>query len=222
MIVWFATGNVHKKEELAAILSDTVQSISPGGTKGGAFELKIPAEAGLCFEPEETGNSFLENSLLKAGEFWRKKKKNRPNGVSRPCLYTSGEPVIADDSGLCVDALNGRPGILSARYGNGKLDAAGKNAMLLAELGDNPLRSARFVCAMVLYFGPDRFYTAQETMEGELVKDSARGSGGFGYDPIFYIPGLGRTAAELSVEEKNRLSHRAKAGRIIARILAGL
>ena len=207
MIVWFATGNIHKKKELEAVLGR---------------ELKIPGDADLAFEPEETGNSFLGNALLKAGELYRLLEKRRPSA------YTSGDPVIADDSGLCVDALGGRPGIYSARYcGPGKvadtkLDDAERNTLLLTELGDNPLRSARFVCAMVLYYSPDRFFVAQETLEGELVKtaQAARGKGGFGYDPILYIPGMDRTVAELSDEEKNRLSHRGKAGRAIAKILA--
>jgi XTP/dITP diphosphohydrolase len=94
--------------------------------------------------------------------------------------------------------------------------------MLLGELGDSTNRSARFVCAMVLLFGPESFFVVQETLEGEIVKGPGfvAGSGGFGYDPIFWIPGLGRTAAELSDEEKNAVSHRGKAGRIVARMLA--
>ena len=208
MTIWFASGNIHKKKELADILLP--------GREG--WELKIPSEAGLDFEPEETGNSFLENALIKAREL--------RHIMEEKGLWRAGEPVIADDSGICVDALDGRPGILSARYGGKGLGAAEKNALLLAELGASPLlslhgRSARFVCAMVLYYGPGRFYAAQECMEGELVEDaeSARGSGGFGYDPILCIPSLGRTVAELSDEEKNRLSHRGKAGRAIGRML---
>jgi XTP/dITP diphosphohydrolase len=219
MIVWFATGNIHKKKELVDILT--------AGKKGAAWELKIPGDAGLSFDPEETGSTFFENSLIKAKELRRFLEEQKPP------LYTSGDPVIADDSGLCVDALGGRPGIYSARYsgpagaqtgeksGNRKFNDTEKNALLLAELGDNPYRKARFVCAMVLYYGPGRFFAAQETLEGELVKnaESARGKGGFGYDPILYIPELGRTVAELSEEEKNKFSHRGKAGRAIARIL---
>ena len=225
MTVWFATGNVHKKKELEAILAAAIppnaippEAITSSKTKG--FELKIPADAGLAFDPEETGSTFLENALLKAQELHRLLEELKPP------LYTSGDPVIADDSGLCVDALGGRPGIHSARYpestlayGGKGLDAAGKNALLLSELGDSDLRSARFVCAMVLYYGKDRFCAVQEIVEGELVRDMPKGSGGFGYDPIFYIPPLGRTAAELSEEEKNRLSHRGKAGRAIGRLL---
>jgi len=206
MTVWFASGNINKKKELAEIIGSV-----------GNLEMKIPAEAGLCFDPEETGNSFLENALIKAAELYKLLEKQSPAG--------NIHPVIADDSGICVDALGGRPGIYSARYGvsesGKKIADAEKNAMLLDELGDNPNRSARFVCAMVLYCGPNRFYAAQETLEGELVKnaDSARGSGGFGYDPILFIPELGRTVAELSDEEKNRYSHRGKAGKAIAKIL---
>jgi XTP/dITP diphosphohydrolase len=196
MNIWFATKNEHKKTELEAILNTS---------------LKIPAEAGIDFEPEETGKTFYENALLKAREL--KKILNRP-----------GEPVIADDSGLCVDALGGRPGIYSARYGTvdgSKLTSPQRNALLLEELGTNPKRSARFVCAMVLLIDDDRFIAVQETLEGEIVKSGelARGEGGFGYDPIFVIPKLGRTLAELSAEEKNSLSHRGKAGKIIANIL---
>jgi XTP/dITP diphosphohydrolase len=193
MILWFATSNTHKKAELAAIL--------PGHT------LKIPKDAGIDFDPEETGNTFTENALIKAR-----------------CLYRLvREPVIADDSGLCIDALDGRPGIFSARYGGAHINAAERNALLLEELGDAPNRKARFVCAMVLLLGIDRFFIAQETLEGEIVcgHGSARGSGGFGYDPIFYLPEKQHTVAELPEEEKNRLSHRGKAGRVIAKILAG-
>ena len=208
MKIWFASGNAHKKAELAAILGS---------------EIKTPVDAGLDFDPEETGNSFYENALLKARELYRLLS------ASGHPLYQSGDPVIADDSGLCVDALGRRPGIYSARYAgpagtvvdNKKLTSPQRNALLLEELGENPKRNARFVCAMVLLFNEDRFYLAQETMEGEIVKglEFAKGAGGFGYDPILFIPGFGRTVAELSEEEKNRVSHRGKAGKIIAGIL---
>ena len=213
MIIWFATGNIHKKEELACILLHGFQE-ALAGSKNAPFELKIPGEAGLDFDPIESGTSFLENALIKARELHSLLDKNH--------LLKNGDcQLLAEDSGICVDALDGRPGIHSARFGGKKLDAAGKNALLLNELGDNPLRKARFVCAMVLYCGPDRFFAAQECMEGEIVNDagSIRGKNGFGYDPILYLPELGRTVAELSAEEKNRLSHRAKAGRAIAKMI---
>jgi len=202
MLIWFATGNIHKKKELADILDAASKNRSHI-----AWELKIPSDAGLSFNPDETGNTFFENALIKAGELYRLLKA----------------PVIADDSGLCVDALDGRPGILSARYGEAgsRLSDTEKNTLLLSELGNSKVRSARFVCAMVLYFGPNHFYLAQESMEGEIVPDmeAARGTGGFGYDPILYVPQMGRTVAELSSEEKNMLSHRGKAGKAIAKFL---
>ncbi|MDR3172909.1 MAG: non-canonical purine NTP pyrophosphatase [Treponema sp.] len=140
--------------------------------------------------------------------------------------------VLADDSGICVDALGGRPGIYSARYAGRddpgllegkKPEAPERNALLLEELGDNPNRTARFVCAMVLLWDENRFLSVQETLEGELVRPGeGRGSGGFGYDPIFYLPDRGVTVAELSGAEKNRISHRGKAARIITKLLEGL
>jgi XTP/dITP diphosphohydrolase len=219
MTIWFATGNAHKKAELSAILR----------THGVDCRLLIPKDAGLDFDPDETGTSFYENALLKANELYKLLEK------ARPALYSPGDLIIADDSGICVDALNGRPGIYSARYagkekesgvgsresGTKKLAASERNALLLEELGDTADRKARFVCAMVLMYSPDRFFIAQETVEGEIVKDMehARGTGGFGYDPILFIPELGRTTAELSDDEKNMISHRGKAGKIIAGII---
>jgi XTP/dITP diphosphohydrolase len=195
MTIWFATGNAHKRAELAAIL--------PGHT------IRTPADEGISFDPEETGATFAENALLKARELRR---------------MVSTAPVIADDSGICVDTLGGRPGIYSSRYGSEgkrKLESADRNALLLAELGDNPLRSARFVCAMVLLFSDDRFFLVQETLEGEIIREE-RGKGGFGFDPILYLPTSGCTVAELPEEEKNRISHRGKAGRAIGTLAAWL
>jgi XTP/dITP diphosphohydrolase len=203
MLVWFASGNSHKKQELTAILAGELPGI----------EVRIPSEAGISFDPQETGSGFAENALIKARELRR-----LTAGSGSPA------PVIADDSGLCVDALEGRPGIYSARYGSQggkKLRDGERNALLLKELGGSPRREARFVCAMVLLYSPDRFFLVQETCEGEIVQDinAARGGGGFGYDPILYIPVLGCTMAELSEEEKNRISHRGKAGRAISSLL---
>jgi XTP/dITP diphosphohydrolase len=217
MNIWFATGNAHKKAELSAILK----------THGVDCRLLIPKDAGLDFDPDETGTSFHENALLKANELYALLYK------SRPALFSPGDPVIADDSGICVDALDGRPGIYSARYAgavsneqltmsNGKkLESAERNVLLLEELGNAADRRAQFVCAMVLMYTPNRFFIAQETMEGEIVKSAehAKGAGGFGYDPILFIPELGRTVAELSEEEKNTISHRGKAGKTIAKII---
>jgi XTP/dITP diphosphohydrolase len=209
MTIWLASGNAHKQKELAAIL--------PG------HSIVIPAGAGITdFEPDETGSCFVENAVIKAKALY-----------AHPAFSGSG-PVLADDSGICVDALDGRPGIFSARYGSvdgKKTGAAERNAMLLEEVNaalaggkaGSKNRSCRFVCAMVLLYSPYRFRVVQETLEGELVPDiaAARGSGGFGYDPIVFLPEFGRTVAELSGEEKNIASHRGKAGKAIARLLAG-
>ena len=196
MNIWFATNNTHKKRELQAIINTN---------------LKIPSEESIIFNPEETGITFYENAILKAREL-------------KKLLENKDEPVIADDSGLCVDALNGRPGVLSARYGETdgkKLTSYEQNLLLLEELKNSTMRSARFICTLVLLFDNNRFFIVQETLEGEIVKskDFAKGEGGFGYDPVFLIPELGRTLAELSAEEKNKISHRGKAGRIISQIL---
>ena len=218
MKIWFASGNHHKKAELAAILKD----------QGLSCNVLIPQDVGLDFDPEETGKTFHDNSLLKARELYVLLDDTQNAGHWQP-----GDLIIADDSGICVDALDGRPGIHSARYAGTatgyagqhtdgkKITASERNALLLAELGDNPQRSARFVCAMTLLFNPDRFYIVQETCEGVLVKspDEARGTNGFGYDPILFIPELNSTMAELSDEVKNRISHRAKAGKVIAGLL---
>jgi XTP/dITP diphosphohydrolase len=216
MTVWFATGNPHKRNELSAIF----RPIVPG------LEIKIPPEAGIEFDPDENGGSFAENALIKARTLYRLAAEKKAEPVREPPVEEFPIPVIADDSGLCVDALDGRPGIYSARYGGegGKKASARESiGLLLKELGNNTNRKARFVCAMVCMFRENRFFLVQETCEGELVKDinAARGSGGFGFDPVFFIPSLGRTMAELSENEKNIMSHRGKAGRIIAQILSG-
>lgn len=192
MKIYFASGNAHKKEEMARILSPC--------------EIVIPADEGIEFDPEETENSFYGNSLIKAKALYE---------IVR-------QPVIADDSGICVDALGGAPGVLSARYGsdNGKkLNAEERNELILSRMHGVENRACRFVCNMVLYFGNDRFISVQETLEGELITES-RGTGGFGYDPIVFVPLYEKTVAELSGAEKDFLSHRGKAGRKIAEFLS--
>lgn len=207
MTIVLASGNIHKKQELAAILA--------------GHSILLPSEAGVHgFNPAETGSSFAENALVKARALYA-------------LLPTGRFRVLADDSGLCVDALGGLPGVYSARYGSSgenKLNADARNALLLEEASKSAgffesgaCRACRFVCAMVLLYGPERFLLVQETLEGELVPgiEAARGSGGFGYDPVVYLGEQGRTVAELSETEKNAISHRAKAGRIIGRLLDG-
>ncbi|MDR2784206.1 MAG: RdgB/HAM1 family non-canonical purine NTP pyrophosphatase [Treponema sp.] len=200
MTIWFATGNEHKRRELAAILA--------------GHSVKIPSDADIAFDPDETGCAFLENAFIKAHALFELVR----------------EPVIADDSGLCVDALGGKPGVYSARYGgvaDGKLTSSERNALLLKEISAASAvsaaacRTARFVCAMALVLSKDRFFAVQETLEGEIVSEErgARGTGGFGYDPIFFLPERGITVAELSEQEKNGISHRAKAARTIGKLL---
>ena len=133
------------------------------------------AEAGVDVEVEETGATFEENSLLKA----------------RAVMEASGMPAIADDSGLCVDALNGAPGVYSARYGGEGLDDAGRYRLLLENMRGQTPRTAKFVPGTIAF--------------------APMGEGGFGYDPVFFIPSLKKTFAQLSPEEKNAISHRGKA-----------
>ena len=148
---------------------------------------------------EETGKSFEENSLLKA----------------RTICKTTGLPALADDSGICVDALNGAPGIYSARY-SGEGDAA-NNAKLLKELADVPdeKRSAYFVC-VAAFVRPDGFERVEEGRFYGKILHEVKGTGGFGYDPLFQPEGLNRSSAQLSAEEKDAISHRGIALRAIA------
>jgi XTP/dITP diphosphohydrolase len=187
-----ATNNAHKKIEFSGIFID--------------HEIRVPEELGIGFDCEETGTSFLENSLLK----------------SRSLYELVHAPVIADDSGLCVPALKGEPGIYSARYGsvNGHtLEAAERNAYLLEKMKGISDRRCFFVCCMTLILDEYRIFSAQETLEGVLL-EAPRGKGGFGYDPVVYLPGKGKTVAELNEKEKNAISHRGKAGAVLSRMLS--
>lgn len=198
MKIYLATGNKHKKKEMAEICV--------------GHEIVIPSDEGIAFDPIENGVSFFENSLIKAKDLWEKVK----------------EPVLADDSGICVEILGGMPGIFSARFGrenNPNITSTEQNALLLKTVNALPnnteKRNCHYVCSMVLYLGPDRFYAVQETLEGVLVltMDDSCGAGGFGYDPIVYLPNLGKTVAELSESEKNAISHRGKAAKALLKLL---
>ena len=180
-----ATANQGKLREFAALLGDL------------PFDVLSQAALGVA-PPEETGTSFLENALLKA----------------RHAAQATGEAVLADDSGLEVDALGGAPGVFSARYAGPGADDAANNAKLMQALRGTPepLRTARYRCVLVFLAGPqDAGGTiAQGVWEGRIAL-AARGAAGFGYDPYFWLEDLGRTAAELGPAEKNRLSHRGRA-----------
>jgi XTP/dITP diphosphohydrolase len=198
MRVVLATKNPGKLREFQALLA-------PLG-----FEV-FPQSDFTSESAAETGPTFIENAILKA----------------RHAACAAGLPAIADDSGIEVDALHGAPGVYSARYaGEGASDAANLQK-LRAELRDIPQthRAARYQCALAYlrWDGDPSPLLAQASWEGRVI-DAPRGAGGFGYDPIFEVAGRGLTAAELSAEEKNRLSHRGKALRLLVdqlRILSG-
>jgi XTP/dITP diphosphohydrolase len=174
---------------------------------GCGWEILAPADLGLALDVEETGTSYAANARLKAQAF----------------AAASGCFVLADDSGLEVDALDGAPGVYSARYGGAGLSDADRVQQLLAALAAVPLapRTARFRAVLVLRAPDGRSWQTEGVCEGEIAP-LPRGDRGFGYDPIFLLPALGRTMAELSAAEKNQLSHRARAARAVLPILHSL
>lgn len=162
-------------------------------------------DIGFKGELIEDGNSFIENSLKKCLNVYNVTKL----------------PVMADDSGLCVEALNDEPGVYSARYGGKNLTDKERYMFLLKNLeGFNNL-NASFVCALVLLINPNRVYIIQEEIKG-LITFQPRGENGFGYDPIFFLPEYNKTMAELPLDLKNKISHRAKASKIMKEILNNL
>ncbi len=178
MKIVVATGNAHKLKEIREILTE--------------HEILSAHEAGFFGDVEETGETFLANALLKAHAV---------------CNLT-GLPALADDSGLCVDALGGAPGVYSARFSGGG-DAANR-ALLLRKLGNTENRRAHFTCAMALVFPDGRMFTAEGRTEGTILFEE-RGSGGFGYDSLFLSDELGVTFAEATEAQKNAVSHRGRA-----------
>ena len=175
-----ASKNEKKLAEMNAILSEL------------GVEVCSEAQAGVDVDVEETGTTFEENSLLKA----------------KAVMEASGLPAIADDSGLCVDALGGAPGIRSARYCEGT--DADRNAFLLKNMEGKEDRACRFVCAIACVLADGETVTVRGECEGELLHEN-HGAGGFGYDPLFYVPEYECTFGELAPEVKNRISHRARA-----------
>ena len=163
-------------------------------------------DVGFEGDIEENGTTYEENALIKA----------------RTAVEAGNHqyPAIADDSGLSVDALDGAPGVYSARYAGGHGDDAANNALLLKNLSHLPVseRTARFVCCIALVYPDGREMTVRGETEG-LIIDEARGNGGFGYDPYFYYQPFGKTFSELTAEEKNTISHRGKAIAKLAEIL---
>lgn len=178
-----ASKNQHKLVEMQTILGQL------------GLEVVLESQVGVDVDVEETGTTFLENAALKA----------------KAVMEASGMAAIADDSGLVVDALDGAPGVYSARYGGLGSDPE-RTALLLKNMEGVPAenRTARFVSAIVCALPDGRTVSAQGTCEGTILFET-RGSNGFGYDPVFYVPQLGKTFAEASSEEKNALSHRGRA-----------
>jgi len=196
MNILIATENRHKVEELSAIFT--------------GHELKTPGDCGIVYSHEEDGMTFLENSLGKARTLR---------------ALSGGTAVLADDSGLVVPALDGEPGIYSARYGSDekgrKLETPERNRYLLDRMEGAENREAFFVCCMVLLLSDDRFFVSQETLPGEITLEP-RGENGFGYDPLFFLKEYQRTVAELPEDLKNRISHRGRAAIRIKAILETL
>ncbi len=186
----FATGNNGKMREIKAIMS------------GFDIEIVSMREAGVEVDVEEDGTTFMENSFIKARAVADK---------CRQAGYTD-DIVLADDSGLVVDALGGEPGIYSARYLGEDTPYSIKNAKIIERMEGVPEdeRSARFVCAIACVLPDGRELGAEETYEGAIGYEE-KGANGFGYDPIFYLPDRGVYSAELDPDEKNRISHRGKA-----------
>ena len=189
--IYFASSNDHKKQEMMRLL------------KG--ITLTLPKEDSIIFDPIEDGDSFIANALIKAKDLFEK----------------VNAPVLADDSGLVIDALDGRPGIHTSRYGDSserKITQKEKNAMLLREMEGKENRRARFVCALVLMLSNEKIYIIQETVEG-YIASCVKGENGFGYDPLFLVEDSSKSAAELSDSEKDLYSHRGRAARKMAMII---
>ena len=157
-------------------------------------EVVLQSELGLALEPEETGTTFTENARIKA----------------EAVMQASGLPAIADDSGVCVDALNGAPGIYSARYGGPELDDVGRYQLLLNNLRGATNRTAHFTSAIACIFPNGDTIEAEGICPGTIAF-APQGNGGFGYDPVFFLPQLRKTYAQLTPEEKAAVSHRGKA-----------
>ena len=177
-----ATHTPGKLREMGEILKDF------------GIEVVSPRDLGITVDVEETGTTFAENALLKA----------------KAICKEANLPAIADDSGLCVDALNGAPGVYSARYGGEGLDDKGRYMLLLSSLRGAPTRAAHFACAVACAFPNGDTLTAEGRCDGSIAY-APLGEGGFGYDPVFLLPGTGKTFGQLTQEEKSAVSHRGRA-----------
>ncbi len=189
MKIVLASKNPHKLVEISKI------------TEKFGMELVLESELGVDIDVEETGTTFEENSLLKA----------------KAVMEATGLPALADDSGIAVDALNGEPGIYSARYGfDESLDDWGRLELLLKNMENVPdgQRQAKYVCVITFVTPDGKMIQARGESHGEILR-SPIGEGGFGYDPIFYYPPFQKTFAQVTAEEKNAVSHRAEALKLL-------
>ena len=177
-----ASQNKHKLVEMQSILS--AQGV----------EVVLESDIGLHVDVEETGTTFAENAMIKA----------------RAVMEASGLPAIADDSGVCVDALNGAPGVYSARYGGPELDDIGRYRLLLENMRGAKTRAAHFTSCIACVFPNGDTIEAEGICPGTIAF-APQGDGGFGYDPVFFLPELRKTYAQLTPEEKAAVSHRGKA-----------
>ena len=177
-----ATHNPGKLKEMGAILAQF------------GVEVVSPRDLGLTVDVEETGTTFAENAMLKA----------------KAICAAAKLPAIADDSGLCVDALNGGPGVYSARYGGEGLDDKGRYMLRLNSLRGQSTRTAQFTCAIACAFPNGDTLTAEGRCDGTIAY-APMGEGGFGYDPVFFVPELKKTFGQLTAEEKSAISHRGRA-----------
>lgn len=201
--ILIASGNAHKIQEIQDIMPE--------------FTFISPQDINLDISPEEHGNSFLENAILKARAFYH----SAYSILQENCI------VLADDSGICIDALNGEPGIHSARYKQEELNHIPQERhprhfqclKILEEMKGLKKRNAHFICCAVLMWNEDEYAVYQARWNGKIIEDQPVGLRGFGYDPIFYLPEKQCTSAQLSPEEKNTLSHRALALRGLKGIL---
>ena len=185
-----ASNNAHKLKEMKEILSPFFDDV------------QSMREAGVEHETVEDGATFMENAVKKAREL----------------AEISGQAAIADDSGICVDALDGAPGIFSARFSGVHGDDKANNRLLLEKLEGVENRAAHYTCAIALCWPDGRMLTAEDYLFGEIAHDE-KGTGGFGYDPLFLLPERGLRTAELGPGEKNAISHRGKALRKLVKLL---
>ncbi|MCL2286443.1 MAG: RdgB/HAM1 family non-canonical purine NTP pyrophosphatase [Firmicutes bacterium] len=196
MIYLFATNNPGKVKEIQAVFN------------AAGLKMVTLGELGLFFEPTETGSTFEENAIQKAVKTSEFLGKNGHENVV----------VLADDSGLCIDAMGGAPGVDSANFMGRETPYEVRNAHIIKELQNSGNRVAKFVCVIACAFPNGQIITTEAAIHGEIAH-APSGEGGFGFDPIFYIPEYGKTSAELTMEEKNKISHRGKALALMIRKL---